>query len=225
MKNMHLTKLREIIESSEETVLFPCVVDLVENGIEVDRFSSHERVPSRQDVTQFLATWFRYIDLAPEVCQDWMIDYCTTVLSSISSSSKQQIRHSTKSNIKYIYRSAVDFNCLCTENSFKATCDSNCKVYDEMIHKDQNVRSLLYSEVNANKIEQDVTPILSSKEQFKEQFVEASNIIRNHYKNNLNRKEIVKILNDQGLKTRTGKSWTAGILAYELKNIEENKQH
>jgi hypothetical protein len=222
---MHLIKLREILESYEETVLFPCVVDLVENGIQADRFSSHEQVSSRQDVTQFLATWFKYINVAPEVCQDWLIDYCTSVLSAISSSSKSQIRHSTKSNVKYVYGSAVEFNCRCTENSFKATCNPSCKAYDEMIHKDQNSSSFLIDEFNDNKFEQDVAPVLSSKEKYKEQFIEAANIIRIHYGNNLARKEIVKILNDQGFKTRTGKSWTIGILGHELKNIERKKQN
>jgi hypothetical protein len=221
---MHLDKLRAILESHEETVLFPCVADLVENGIQADRFSSREQVPSRQDVTQFLATWFKHINVAPEVCQDWLIDYCTSVLSAISSSSKSQIRHSTKSNVKYVYGSAVEFNCRCTENCFKATCNPSCKAFDEMIRKDQTGSSLLIDELNEKEFGQNVATVLSSKEKYKEQFIEATNIIRIHYENNLARKEIVKILNDQGLKTRTGKKWTIGILGYELKNIDRKKQ-
>ncbi len=222
---MHQSKLREILESHEEAVLFPCIADLVENGIKVDRFSSQERVPSRQDVTQFLATWFRYINVAAEECQDWMIDYCTSELSLISSSSKSQIRHSTKSNIKYVYRSAIEFNCCSTENIFKVACDSNCKAYDEMIHKNEKDCPSSLDELNADKVENDAVLVISSKKQYKEQFVEAAEIIRNHYEGNLARKEMVKILNDQGFKTRTGKSWTTGILGYELKNIKNSKSN
>ncbi len=219
---MHQSKLREILQSREEAALFPCIADLVENGIKVDRFSSQERVPSRQDVTQFLATWFRYINVAAEECQAWMIDYCTSELSLISSSSKSQIRHSTKSNIKYVYRSAVEFNCWRTENIFKAACNSNCKAYDEMIHNNEKDSPSSLNELDADKVEKDVVPVISLKKQYIEQFIEATEIIRHHNENNLARKEMVKILNDQGFKTRTGKLWTIGILGYELKNIKNN---
>lgn len=133
---MHLVTLKDILEPHEDPRLYPCVVDLVENGIQLDRFSPQEQVPSRQDVTQFLAAWFNYINVTPEIYQDWLIDYCTSVLSAISSSSKSRIRHSTKSNIKYVYGSAVVFNCRCNKNPFKATCNPDCKAYDEMINKD-----------------------------------------------------------------------------------------
>lgn len=217
---MHITKLKDLVKTREEAVLFPCIVDLVENGLSADRFSSDERLPSRQDVTQFLAAWFRYINVAPEECQDWMIEYCTSVLSSISSSSKSQIRHSTKSNIKYIYRSAVEFNCRCTENICKATCDPSCMAYKEMINKEEITDCSSGCEVYTDKSEQYVPPVSSSKEQYKLQFIEATNVIQQHCKNNLPRKKIVDLLNDQGFKTRTGKSWTIGILSHEIRNLK-----
>ncbi len=218
---MHQSKLREILESHEDAVLFPCIADLVENGIKVDRFSSQESVPSRQDVTQFLATWFRYINVAAKECQDWMIDYCTSELSLISSSSKSQIRHSTKSNIKYVYRSSVEFNCGRTENIFKAACNSNCKVYNEMVQKNEKNSHSSLNKLDADNVENNVEPVISLKKQYKEQFIEATEIMRHHYENNLAKKEMVKILNDRGVKTRTGKSWTIGILGHELKNIKK----
>ena len=29
---------------------------------------------SRQDATQYLASWFKYIDVSKEACQEWMIE-------------------------------------------------------------------------------------------------------------------------------------------------------
>ncbi len=201
-------------------MVFPCVVDLVENGIMTERFTTQDRMPSRQDVTQYLATWFSYIEVAADDCQDWMIEYCTSVLSSISSSSKSKIRHSTISNIKYVYRSGVEFDCKCSENVFKANCSSDCKVYDEMIHKGEKASTSRVNELNATKVEYDTKRTLSTKEQYREQFLKAKDVIRHHLRSNVTRKEIVKILNDQGFKTRTGKMWSVSILGCEVKEIE-----
>jgi hypothetical protein len=89
-----------------------------------------------------------------------------------------------------------------------------------MLHKKQNSSSLLIDEFNDRRVAQDVASALSSKEKYKEQFIEATKLIRIHYENNLSRKEIVNILNDKGFKTRTGKSWTIGVLGYELRILE-----
>jgi len=147
-----------------------------------------------------------------------MVGYCTDVLAPISSSSKSQIRHSTKSNIKYVYGSGVELNCRCGDNVFKATCKSTCPAYEEMLERRQDAGSFSIDKVDTKEFEKDAEPALSCKEKYRDQFIEAIRIMRMHHANNVARKEIVRILNEAGFRTRTGKLWKLGTLAYELKN-------
>jgi hypothetical protein len=112
--------------------IYPCIRDLVEHGLDLARFSAGEITPQRQDITQYLAAWSRHAGLSEEESCGWLIDYCTIMLSSLSPRSPAAIRHSTKSNLRYIYRSAVPFLCQCANNRFRAQCSSDCPVYADM---------------------------------------------------------------------------------------------
>jgi len=132
---MYLNRLRKMLTENNEKYLFPCIRDLVANGLTLERFTNEDNIPSRQDITQYIAAWFKYIGLSSDECREWMIEYCIGLLSVISSSSKSRIRHSTKCNIKYIYKSDVSFNCRCEKNRFKAPCEPKCPIYEEMAHR------------------------------------------------------------------------------------------
>jgi hypothetical protein len=221
--SQHLNSLREILKSKDESTLFVCVNDLVQNGLTLSRFEAEERKPSRQDITQFIAAWFKYMNVTPDECRDWLIDYCLDMLSAISSSSLSQIRHSTKSNIKYIYKSDVTFDCGCENNVFKALCKRDCPVYDEMNEKYKE-----RMEKEANKTYEIITrppkpevmlPPPSVKEQYKNQFEQALEIATNYRKQGYRIKKIVQLLNDQDMKTRTGRKWTYPLLQNELKKL------
>lgn len=219
----HLKALKKILQSKQKNSLFLCVNDLVKNGLTLSRFSGEQRRPSRQDITQFIAAWFKYIGVSPDECREWMIEYCLDKLSVISSSSKSQIRHSTKSNIKYIYRSDVTFDCGCENNVFKAVCDRNCPVYDEM---DEKYQERIAREANKSyeiitrpsKPEVMLPPPLV-KEQYKDQFEKALEVAINCRKQGDKIKKIVELLNAQDLKTRTGRKWTYPLLQNELKKL------
>ena len=132
---MYLNRLRKMLTENNEKYLFPCIRDLVANGLTLERFTNEDNIPSRQDITQYIAAWFKYIGLSSDECREWMIEYCIGLLSVISSSSKSRIRHSTKCNIKYIYKSDVSFDCRCEKNRFKALCEPKCPIYEEMAHR------------------------------------------------------------------------------------------
>jgi len=51
---MHLKRLKNISEVNDKN-LFPCIKDLVVNGLSLDRFSSEDSIPNRQDITKYLA--------------------------------------------------------------------------------------------------------------------------------------------------------------------------
>ena len=222
---MHLNRLRKILTENNEKYLFPCIRDLVANGLTLERFSNEDRIPSRQDITQYLAAWFKHTGLSSDECRKWMIKYCVGMLSAISSSSKSRIRHSTKSNIKYIYKADVTVNCRCEKNLFKAPCDPTCPLYEEMTHraKENEAVTILKPKkkvdhrVTDESEADEIVPIrISIKEKYREQFKKGMEVAHNHLKQRVHKKEIVNLLNNSGFKTRTGKKWSYSILMSEL---------
>ena len=99
--NDHLfaVTLFAILRKRGVDVIYPCVHDLLENGLVLDRFSDSEVKPQRQDITQYMAAWSKHVGLREEECRSWLIEYCVTMLAPISRTSPSGIRHSTKSNI------------------------------------------------------------------------------------------------------------------------------
>ena len=224
---MYLKKLRKILTENNEKYLFPCIIDLVANGLSPERFASEAGIPSRQDVTQYIAAWFKHTGLSSDECRAWMIEYCVDVLSAISSSSKSRIRHSTKSNIKYIYKSDVLFDCRCEKNRFKAPCEPTCPVYEEMTHKAKEREAADIVESCKNKVQRievkEIAPIiLSVKDKYKEQFEKAIEVAKDYQKQWIPKKKIVYLLNKSGFKTRTGKKWSYSILMNEMKRFKKN---
>lgn len=225
---MYLNKLQKLLNENNEKYLFSCIMDLVSNGLKLERFSSNEdNIPSRQDVTQFIAAWFKYIGLSADECREWMIGYCIDVLSAISSSSNSQIRHSTKSNIKYIYKSDVNFNCRRCKNRFRAPCEAKCPIYGEMAHtaKESGAANI----VESHKIRaehggaDEIVPTRHSvKDKYREQFEKAIEFAQHHLKKRFPKKEIVKLLNDNGFKTRIGRKWSYSTLANELRKLNKD---
>ena len=216
----HLHNLKALIEDADSGQIFSCIQDLVSNGLTLSRFPDGESRPTRQDVTQFVAAWFRHIGGSPDACRDWLIEYCVDVLSPISSSSKSQIRHSTRSNIKYIYRSEVPFDCGCENNLFRAACRKECPLYEEM-----RVRYIKRKEREANRSYEPEPPAKDHgvgivrpavKELNREQFEKGLTFIAERLRRGVARKKIVALLNDGGFKTRTGKNWTYSVLNLEI---------
>ena len=223
---MHLNRLKEKLDEEKKKRLFPCIKDLVTNGLELERFPDDgTSPPSRQDITQYVASWCRHIGMDPDTCMEWMTEYCIDVLSVLSSSSNSRIRHSTKGNIKYIYRSAVDFECRREENPFKAHCDANCPVYEEMAHikrkprKRPDVVQSPKPVVDATKSSELTVSKPSVKAVYKEQFKEAITVIKDCLAQDLSNKRIVTLLNKRGFKTKTGKKWSYSTLRHELKRL------
>ena len=221
---MYLNNLLKILPENYEKYLFPCIRDLVTNGLKLERFSNENDIPSRQDLTQYLAAWFKYAGLSSEECRGWMIEYCIGMLSAISSSSKSRIRHSTKSNIKYIYKSDVVFNCKCDKNQFKASCESKCLVYEEMADKakeDEATNDVGSYEIKHRAADEIMPEKYSIKDEYKEQFEKAIEAAQHHIEQRISKKEIVNLLNAGGFKTRTGKKWSYSLLMVELRELSK----
>ena len=223
-ENPFLAKLRACQGQTGVHAIYPCIRDLVQHGLSLARFQPGEAIPQRQDVTQFLATWSRHAGLSEEQTQDWLIEYCQMKLASLSRRSLAAIRHSTKSNIRYIYRSEVGFQCGCASNPFKAECRSDCPFHAEMQTKlattagaDPSRWPPLPPPPRPQPSPLPTLPFVPIKTRYQEQFEEGMSLARQEASKGTPVARIVAMLNDRGLRTRTGRAWTYGILSSELR--------
>jgi hypothetical protein len=215
-----IDRLKKILDDVQQQRIYACIQDVMTNGIVAERFKAGEPFPSRQDVTHFILAWLKHNGVPADKCRPWMIRYCERILSQISSSSPSRIRHSTKSLIKYIYRSEdVSFDCGCEQNKLKATCEPNCPVYGEMKDKDEIRKKQWRDAINYVRppIQPPAEPLLQVRERYKEQFEKAMDVVREHLDQIPSVDEMTRYLNDQGYKTRNGKSWTVATLRRETK--------
>jgi hypothetical protein len=210
----------------QENLIFPCIQDLIENGLTLTRFSNDEHSPTRHDITLYISAWCKHAEIPKEPCLYWLLEYCVSRLSSISKTNASGIRHSTKSAVKYTYRENIPFICECENNKFKALCRDSCPIYSQMKSKcaerKNRPQNDEYLSKPINSIQE--TQALSVKEVYKTQFEEALLFIHTMLEKKTKKKMIVQLLNDQGLKTRTGKFWTYSILQSELKKIKNNQK-
>ena len=215
-----LDRLKKILNNVQQQKIYACIQDVMTNGIIAERFKAGDLFPTRQDVTRFILAWLKHIGVSADRCRNWIIRYCEKELSRISSSSPSRIRHSTKSLIKYIYRSeAVSFDCGCEQNKLKAACEPDCPVYGEMKIKHKISLKKLHDDIHfvRPRVQPSIEPPLQVRERYKEQFDKAMDVVSEHLNQVSSVEEMTRYLNDQGYKTRTGKSWTVATLRRESK--------
>lgn len=220
-----LGKLRGLFGDPGGDVIYPCIQDLVQNGLPVARFSPADHIPTRQDVTQYLAAWCQHAGLSQEDCHNFLVEYSVVMLSSISRTSPSGIRHSTKSNVKHIYHANIPFICECDENPFRAHCSANCPLYADMQVKllERKSRKADIKHVIEQPAEIFEIQNSSVRETYKDQFEAALEVIRSEMDRGTGRKAILDLLIERGFKTRTGKSWTYSILGNEQSRIRQGQ--
>lgn len=222
-KNRILDNLTALLRDTGRDLAFPCIQDLVVNGLQLSRLSSSDFIPNRQDVTQYLAAWSRFAGLNENTCREWLTEYAVAMLASISKTSPSGIRHSTKSNVKYIYRDEVTFTCGREGNQFRARCDHACPVYAEMGKKPTKTQggkvSIAPSDVSPD--DSAFLPTVPVKEFYRDQFQAAMEFVCRELEKGAVKTKLVHILNERGMKTRTGRKWTYGILCTEVKKLQE----
>jgi hypothetical protein len=211
-----LNVLDTLLGGRGKDTLYPCIRDLVEHGLDLARFAAGERTPQRQDITQYLAAWSRHAGLSEEEASAWLIDYCVARLVAISRRTPAAVRHSTKSNLRYIYRSAVPFLCHGANNPFRARCHPDCPVYADMEAKRQAKAIEMAQPRPAFRPPDPVIVSLPVKVANQEQFQTGLRLALDEVRKGTKMPRIVELLNKRGLKTRTGREWKYGILRNEL---------
>ena len=220
--NRFLLQLKTMLGARAGDVLHPCIVDLVRHGLDAARFEQGQPRPHRQDITQYLAAWSRHAGLDEEACREWLTEYCVEMLSLLTKRSPAAIRHSTKSNIRYIYRSEVPFLCGRADNPFKAECRSDCPVYSDM-----PARVTAHRQAPTPRRPPPAQPLTwsSVKERHRKQFEEALDFIRDELAKGTKCRGLVELLHLRELKTRTGRPWTEGILRREMKRMQQGPRN
>jgi hypothetical protein len=219
-----LNAIETLLGEGGKNNIYPCIQDLVEHGLDLARFASGESMPQRQDITQYLAAWSRHAGLNEEESSGWLVEYCVALLSSIARRSPAAIRHSTKSNLRYIYKSAVPFLCQCTKNRFHAHCNTGCPVYDDMqaklLAKASEVPRLMpVARPPAPVIE----PYVPVRERYQEQFQAGLRFALDEVQKGTKIRRIVELLNERGFKTKIGRTWQQGVLRTELDRLKNSQ--
>jgi hypothetical protein len=240
-----VARLNSLLGEGHRDKLYCCIADLSENGICQSRFDAADRRPHRQLATQYLASWFKHAGLSAEKTRDWLIDYAVTVLSAISSSSPSRIRHSTKSNIKYIYGSQSAFDCGCENNPLKARCSPTCPIYGDMAKKAAERKRLLQeeeeerrkqqaeleraraqknAEEQKRKEEAKIRALANraaankrAEERWLEVCTEACEIALEHRRKGFTMRQTAQALNDAEFRTSSGRWWTDQTINHALK--------
>jgi hypothetical protein len=217
-----LNVLDTLLGDRGKDTLYPCIRDLVEHGLDLPRFAAGEMTPQRQDITQYLAAWSRHAGLSEEEASAWLVDYCAAVLVAISRRTPAAVRHSTKSNLRYIYRSAVPFLCHGANNPFRADCRPDCPVYADMQAK---LHAKAIELAQPRPVVRPPAPVivsLSVKAANLEQFQTGLRLALDEVQKGTKMRRIVELLNERGLKTRTGRDWKYGILRNELQALKNS---
>jgi len=217
-QDQFVDRLKTLLGDAAGVSIYPCIGDLVVNGIQRSRFSPSDQVPNRQDVTQYLAAWCRDVHLSQNECRIWLSDYAVSMLASLSRSSASRIRHSTKSNVKYIYQSGHPFICGWENNPFRATCSKTCHVYHEMV-----IRAAKAKADSLAAMEQRHAPVPPAvaapmvKEVHRAQFLAAMQLVAEELSKGTDKNAILKLLKQKGMKTRSGREWTYSTLSNEIR--------
>jgi hypothetical protein len=215
-----LNVLDTLLGGRGKDTLYPCIRDLVEHGLDLTRFAAGETTPQRQDITQYLAAWSRHAGLSEEESSAWLVDYCAALLVAISRRTPAAVRHSTKSNLRYIYRSAVPFLCHGANNPFRAHCCPECPVHADMEAK-RHAKAVELAQPRP--VVRPSAPVIESlpvKVANQQQFQTGLRLALDEVQKGTKMRRIVELLNERGLKTRTGRDWKYAILRNELQALK-----
>lgn len=225
-RKKYLQRIGDILDVRINEYLFPCIEDLLLNGLSQERFAEGEGMPNRQKVTEFLARWCNFTGMSQEQCLDWLTEFALEVLSSRSRSGPSAIRHGTKSMTRYVYSQNKSFLCGCEMNSFHLRCETNCIIYvhqkNEYSVQEQKSKALYESILSkADNENREADKIHAKlKDKYREQYEKALQVIKEEIANGSSNKMILNILLDAGFKSITGKQWTMSLVFNERKKLQ-----
>ena len=109
MEQALLERLKRLAAKSNRPVP-PWLEDLLLHGPRFDQWSPMENRPNRVLLTEFVARWLKYAGVSHEEALEWLLDYCMQILIAYSKSGPSAVRHGTKANTRWVYKSDFIFD-------------------------------------------------------------------------------------------------------------------
>jgi hypothetical protein len=171
--------------------------------------------PNRVIITEFLARWLKYAGLSAEECLQWLEPYCLEVLAQYSKSGPSAIRHGTKANTRWVYKSPYEFDFVAMAQEPLPGFEGS-PPYMSMFKKWEEEQ--LQEKIRKPYVGPVFVPVLPVKKRFREQFERAVALAQQKQSEGMGLDEIVVLLNGEGLLSSTGRKWTRGILQKALRD-------
>lgn len=207
----YLNELNRLARQKQITP-YVCIIELIERTLKYKTSNQNDNHPTRTDITEYLTAWFRHVKFLPEEIQSFLVSYAVDVLSAISSSSPGSIRHSTKSIIKYIYRSDFEFKCYAGHNNVRSICSPDCPIYQtqKQLYEEKVAQELREREESEKRIAELTKPDseTQAKLERKRIYQETIDIIFKKREEKVPYTKIAELLNQQKRPSQHGKTWT-----------------
>lgn len=197
----------------------PWLEDLLVVGPRLEKWIPPEKRANRVLVTEFLARWLKDAGLSQEECLEWLNPYCLEVLAQYSKSGPSAIRHGTKANVRWVYKSdfVFDFEAIAREVADNPL--GTVAAYMPILERWNNLQWEAKEHQRRSYVPPVFVPVVPIKQKFREQFLKAMEFAKQKRSEGVKPGKIVAMLNEQGYLTKTGRKWTLGILSQSLRDV------
>jgi hypothetical protein len=217
MHSEPLNRLKELVAGLNVTIP-PWLEDLVVNGPRYELWPQPNARPNRVILTEFLARWLKASGVSEERALEWLLEYCRQVLAQFSKTGPSGIRHGTRANTRWVYKSnfSFDFDAIASQVPAPEWAGKPAYMpvfarWDELLVVEKQKALELYRQTPRVQVP------LSVKERYREKFEEGLKLAREKRALGVELEQITTLLNEAGYPTRTGRKWTLGTLYQTLR--------
>ncbi len=193
--------------------------DLLVAGPRLEKWTPPERRANRVLVTEFLARWLKDAGLSQEECLEWLDPYSLEVLAQYSRSGRSAIRHGTKANVRWVYKSDFVFDFEAIAREVAGNPLGEVAAYMPILERWNDLQWQAKEDKRRSYVPPVFQPIIPCKVRHREQFLKAMEIVKEKKREGMKPGKIVELLNEQGYLTRTGRKWTLGTLSQSLHDV------
>jgi hypothetical protein len=207
----HLETITRLVEKTNHQVPF-WLEDLLLLGPRFDEWKLGALRPNRVLLTEMLLWWAKNVGLSAEESLEWLMPYCCEVLALTSKSGPSAIRHGTKANTRWVYKSNFGFNFEEFVGQMPEAAFQNTPPYMPIFARWWELLAEAKQKARDSYVPPVFLPVLPVKKRFREQYEKSLAFARQKEAEGLALREIMELLNTQGMPTCTGRKWTEGNL-------------
>jgi hypothetical protein len=212
MENKFLTMLKGFVEPKGVASIPAWLEDLILAGPRLELWKPPDGRVNRMMLTEFLARWMKNAGMAEEEAVAWLLPYSCEVLAAYSQSGMSMIRHGTKANVRWVYKSNLRFD---FDDIARVAAADNphdlpaympvARIWYDRLWEEKDRRRREY-------VPPVFEPFIPVKKRHREQFEKALALARQKQAEGESCRVIADLLNEQGLLTKTGRKWTQSIV-------------